>query len=765
MSKSTLPVNPTSDMLEEESKQYFRNTLTPWSVTDLDSKTPSLDAIVEITTKESNGNHELTGKRFFAQLKARTKTSKVKNYFSVSIKRQHVLNWLSSNDRVLFFLYDVKNKVGYYQFMDKDFKASLNHYAPKWKSQQTVTVRVPKTNILDANGKNQIEKYILKAPSVSVVKITPGTFFNLKESTYELINSFANYHKTKSDGISNNYFKQLVDNTSNAIYTVAVIGPSRSGKSTLVNALMAQPISPVGKLPTTGVPFKIQPGKKDQSEILFENNKLIKGKATAEFLAQYVSQENNEDNVKKVKYVNVYIQSEQLEQGLALVDVPGLDDPSTTIRQLALAETVSADAIIYQIDVSPYSHGTFLIKDTDIEKLKMVRKRSDRLFLTVNKIDALTKKELAEVKAYITKQLTKYEVMDFLSHPPFYISADKAFKAKTSKEKDLAGVKKLEDNIWTYLLSNNKTGIHRLKEVLGNFSSELNKLNTLRNVRLFDQSERVRMEGLVKKVENELSDFSVFSENQRNNLDNWLRHEVNVSQAIILGELRSHLEETPSNENIPRKAYQNFLEERAVFIITDLYEKINDRIYELALEANQWIQKKLEQTEIKFKAFTKEEKEDVHIQQIIAPIQKNFTVQSIYSSGNALESILVGIGGLFIGFFELLGTFLTTESQRRQKKIDEVMTMAQKSYNQTFSIAYNQFKNHVRKEHSAISNQIRDRSDVYITDLKKQITKLAEPLTMEDKEKFQRELELIETTFIKMESIHNKIENVVMNIF
>ncbi len=370
-----LPTNPKSDILEEESMQFFKRKMSPWVVHELNAKAPSIDAYVEITSKDNEGDHELTGKRFPVQLKARTRPRKNEEHITVPIEKKYILNWFMSNEPVLFVLYHVSEKSGYYIFIDNEFKDQLNQYSPKWKSQKTTSIKIPIKNLLDSSSQNIIEKYILKASVFSSKEVAPGTFFKLKSLTLDTIQSFTDIHKSTSIGFIDDYLDDLINNTKNAIYTVAVIGPSRSGKSTLINALMAQPISPVGKLPTTGVPFKIQPGKENYSEILFQDGKQVKGKATSDYLSRYVSQKDNEDNHKKVKYVNVFIESEQMEQGLALVDVPGLDDPSSTIRNLALSEIISADAIIIKLMLHLISMEILSLQKTILNSYLLLEER------------------------------------------------------------------------------------------------------------------------------------------------------------------------------------------------------------------------------------------------------------------------------------------------------------------------------------------------------------------------------------------------------
>ncbi len=354
--------------------------------------------------------------------------------------------------------------------------------------------------------------------------------------------------------------------------------------------------------------------------------------------------------------------------------------------------------------------------------------------------------------------------MEFLSHPPLFLSAKNAYEAKSNKEKESSGVKTLEDHIWTYLLSNNKTGLHRLKELLGNFQSELTKLRTILNIRLSDQSKRTELEKLVSDVEIELKKFTKFSRDQGSNLLQWLKQEVDHSKFDVLDELRTYLLSASEQQMVSKKAYQDYLEKNAVHIVTELYSRINDYVYDLALEANQWIQSRLEQTEIQFEEQAKSEiNRHQEIQKIIAPIQKAFMKPSVYSANNAVESILTGVGGAVAWFLEQLWSLFTSVEKRKKNRIDEIMKQADKSYTESFGIAFETFRIHVQKEHKNIINKIRDRSNVYINDLKQQIGKLEKPLNEKDKNVYRTELNQIRHSLTKIDTINNQLESVTKN--
>ena len=104
-------------------------------------------------------------------------------------------------------------------------------------------------------------------------------------------------------------------------FYVACVGQFKRGKSTLLDALVGEPILPTGVVPVTTVPTVLRYGKERSARVLIDNKwKTIR----PEELPQYVSEELNPENQKRVEGVEAFLPSALLASGMCLVDTPGI---------------------------------------------------------------------------------------------------------------------------------------------------------------------------------------------------------------------------------------------------------------------------------------------------------------------------------------------------------------------------------------------------------------------------------------------------------
>jgi len=102
---------------------------------------------------------------------------------------------------------------------------------------------------------------------------------------------------------------------------VAVVGEFKRGKSSLINALLGREVLPVGVLPLTAVPTVLERGVPG-CVVEFAD-----GRRDAHHLAQvgrFVTEEANPGNALGVARVVVRLPAPLLDQGVRLVDTPGV---------------------------------------------------------------------------------------------------------------------------------------------------------------------------------------------------------------------------------------------------------------------------------------------------------------------------------------------------------------------------------------------------------------------------------------------------------
>ena len=97
--------------------------------------------------------------------------------------------------------------------------------------------------------------------------------------------------------------RQLVARINEGRFFVACVGQFKRGKSTLLGALVGEPILPMGVVPVTAVPTVLRYGSQRTARVLIgETWRTI----PPDDLPQYVSEEWNPENSKQVAGVEVF---------------------------------------------------------------------------------------------------------------------------------------------------------------------------------------------------------------------------------------------------------------------------------------------------------------------------------------------------------------------------------------------------------------------------------------------------------------------------
>jgi hypothetical protein len=193
--------------------------------------------------------------------------------------------------------------------------------------------------------------------------------------------------------------RDLAARVSEGRFYLACIGQFKRGKSTLINALMGEPILPVGFIPVTAVPTVIRYGAYKKARIQFRDGKWQQ--IAAADLAQYVSEEFNPENARGVRGAEVFVPSELLSTGMCFVDTPGLGSVFT-------GNTATTEAFIPHIDAALVVFGADPpLAGEELELVSTVGQQIQNLILVLNKADRTTDAEKAAATGFTQKVLEK----------------------------------------------------------------------------------------------------------------------------------------------------------------------------------------------------------------------------------------------------------------------------------------------------------------------------------------------------------------------
>jgi hypothetical protein len=190
----------------------------------------------------------------------------------------------------------------------------------------------------------------------------------------------------------------LAERLAEGRFYVACLGQFKRGKSTLLNALVGQPLLPAGIVPITTAVTVLRWGGERRARVRLGQDWHAIG---VDELAAYVSEEQNPANRKGVSLVEVFVPSPLLADGMCLVDTPGV---GSVIR----ANTDATRQFVPQIDAALVVVGT----DPPIsgEELALVEEAAAQvgaLLFVLSKADRSTDAERGEAVAFTRRVLSE----------------------------------------------------------------------------------------------------------------------------------------------------------------------------------------------------------------------------------------------------------------------------------------------------------------------------------------------------------------------
>lgn len=196
-------------------------------------------------------------------------------------------------------------------------------------------------------------------------------------------------------------------------FYVACVGQFKRGKSTLINALIGEPVLPTGFIPVTAVPTVIRFGETLHARIRLNDGSW--NDVPVPELKQYVTEELNPENQKGVQGAEAFIPSPLLSSGMCIVDTPGLGSVFSGNSATTQAFIPHIDAALVVVGADPPLAGE------ELTLVEAVGKQVQDLILVLNKADRTTDEERMAA-ANFTRQLLKKRLQHEIG-PIFEVSA------------------------------------------------------------------------------------------------------------------------------------------------------------------------------------------------------------------------------------------------------------------------------------------------------------------------------------------------------
>ena len=199
--------------------------------------------------------------------------------------------------------------------------------------------------------------------------------------------------------------KDVLEKSSNDVFSVAVIGEFKRGKSTLINALLEQDVLPTDAMPATATLNRVTYSIKPFARIEYRDGNTED--VEIEKLAEYVTKltEESEQRAATVKMATVYYPTSYCTNNVDIIDTPGLNDDST-MAEVTLSVLPEIDAALFVIMAqSPFSEY-----ERDFLENKLMSSDLGRILFVVTGIDRLDEEDVDRVLDSIRERINRYVI-------------------------------------------------------------------------------------------------------------------------------------------------------------------------------------------------------------------------------------------------------------------------------------------------------------------------------------------------------------------
>jgi len=244
-------------------------------------------------------------------------------------------------------------------------------------------------------------------------------------------------------------------------FHLAVLGQFKRGKSTLINALLGDDLLPTDILPVTAIPTFIEAGAEIGAEVYFLNRSAPETYTAAadlslsEFLSEYVTEAGNPHNKYLVSRVVISHPAPLLQQGVVLVDTPGVGSTHKHNTEVAHQILPHCDAALFLVSPDPP------ITEMELDYLQEIKQRLPRTFYLLNKVDFLDEQEQVTSLRFLSEQLSRFYDAAPQVMP---ISARKGLQAKLAGDDEgwrNSGMQLVEQNLIDFFAREKQQILHQ----------------------------------------------------------------------------------------------------------------------------------------------------------------------------------------------------------------------------------------------------------------------------------------------------------------
>lgn len=430
-----------------------------------------------------------------------------------------------------------------------------------------------------------------------------------KNKVLDFLNDGISFFESQNDENTVKNLTVLKENVEKGLFSIVIVGEFSTGKSTFLNALMGKKILPsFSKETTATVNYLRHTSEAPNGEkgiVYYKNGKTeILPSLDVDVIEKVVSTRGDKDVVSDIAHVDLYLDSKFLENGVVLVDSPGLNGIKEGLGEITLNQIKQSYASIFMFNCEqPGSKSNF-------EILKDVKENSNSIFFILNKIDGIKVAEGETVESVIRSLKKSYNEVfpdDTMIPEIWPISAadalygrDKNYFELSVEKGDVNGInitqenllqksrmEAFEERLWRYLTLGEKTKAELLEPVQRNLNLLERQKDILveRKGNLESNLNEKEVDAQKAHLEKEIADLKAKSE------------KVNIDAAIF-SKFKENKESLNSQlqkiiEKLAQEVDDNEYREELIDLAQDMDKRIDSEIKRAICNTNDSLQENL----------------------------------------------------------------------------------------------------------------------------------------------------------------------------
>jgi hypothetical protein len=260
-----------------------------------------------------------------------------------------------------------------------------------------------------------------------------------KANVLDLLKRAIQFYTNLNDEEKTSSLIDLASSVQNGKFSIVVVGQFSAGKSTFLNALMGEKYLPSFTTETTATinflrSVNESPTKKPLIKVNYKDGKEERcEEVTLENIEKFVSTKGV-DVAKNILSVEVFLDSKYLNDGVSLVDSPGLNGVLEGHEQITNDQIDRSHAAIFMFNAKQPG------SKSDFEKLNMLLRKCNSVLIVLNQKDLVKEDEqtIDDVVHNLKQNYAKYFNTDQLPEI-FPISSYQALVARSKRKLDYNG--------------------------------------------------------------------------------------------------------------------------------------------------------------------------------------------------------------------------------------------------------------------------------------------------------------------------------------